>query len=654
MMRKMTLGSKLLIGGICLVLIPLASVAWFSIIQASKVLEDSSRKEVLRIAENLSGDVEQTLANELKAMKMIAARDSVIKLGTDLARNGEKDPNVEAERVIVARELAVAMKEMGINDHEGIIFLNREGVAFADGRDVTFKSLALGDRDYFQGAKNGKVTIGKIVQSKATGKGIVPLGVPVVSEAGEVVGVIASIMKIDSFADRVASTKIGEMGYVFMANEEGVVIAHPQKDLIFKRNIKEMKGVESIVQKMLSRQKGVESYSFQGTDRIAGFAPIELSGWSIAASQARDEILAPAYMLRNTIIIAGIIFLALTIVVTIFFARRISGPIAKVVEGLNEAARHVSSASNQISTAGQQLAEGTSEQAASIEETSSSLEEMSSMTRQNADNAKQANQLMSGTRETVSRATRSMEKLTGSMGEISKASEETSKIIKTIDEIAFQTNLLALNAAVEAARAGEAGAGFAVVADEVRNLAMRAAEAAKNTAALIESTVKKVKEGSDLVNITEREFREVAMSVGKSGDLVGEISAASLEQAQGIEQVNKAVSEMDKVVQQNAANAEETASASEEMNAQADQIKEFVGELQSLVHGSKAGGGAGINESAAKKKSAGNPVRIASAHGKKAGANLLIANEKDASHFKAKKTRPEKVIPFDEGDITDF
>ena len=653
-MKKMTLSSKLLIGGICLVLVPLASVAWFSIIQASKVLEDSSRKEVLRIAESLSDDVEQVLAYELKEIKIIAARASVIKLGTDLARSGDSDPNVEAERASVAKELAAAIKEMGNNNYEGLIFLNREGVISADSRDVASKGMALGERDYFQGAKKGKATIGKIVQSKATGKGIVPLGVPVLSEAGEFVGAIASIMKIDSFADKVASTKLGEMGYVFMVNEDGLVIAHPQKDLIFKRNIKELKGVEDLVQKMLNRQKGVESYSFQGTDRIAGFAPIELSGWSIAASQARDEILAPAHMLRKAILLAGMIFLALTIVVTIFFARRLSRPIVRVVEGLNEAARQVSSGSNQVSGASQQLAEGASEQAASIEETSSSLEEMSSMTKQNADNANLANQLMSGTRETVSRAGLSMEKLTSSMGEISKASEETSKIIKTIDEIAFQTNLLALNAAVEAARAGEAGAGFAVVADEVRNLAMRAAEAAKNTAALIEGTVKKVKEGSDLVNVTEKEFREVAMSVGKSGELVGEISAASLEQAQGIEQVNKAVSEMDKVVQQNAANAEETASASEEMNAQAYQIKEFVDELKSLVDGSKAGGGAGIDETSAKKKSAGNPVRIASKHGKKAGASLLIANEKDPSHFKAKKTRPEKVIPFDEGEMADF
>lgn len=205
------------------------------------------------------------------------------------------------------------------------------------------------------------------------------------------------------------------------------------------------------------------------------------------------------------------------------------------------------------------------------------------MTKQNAENAHQANSLMGEAKQVIDSANRSFGELTGSMSEISKASEETSKIIKTIDEIAFQTNLLALNAAVEAARAGEAGAGFAVVADEVRNLAMRAAEAARNTADLIEGTVKKVKDGSELMARTNQEFQQVAGSAGRVADLVGEISAASSEQAQGIEQINRAVTEMDKVTQQNAANAEESAAASEQLNAQAETMKDMVGGLVAMV-----------------------------------------------------------------------
>jgi methyl-accepting chemotaxis protein len=275
----------------------------------------------------------------------------------------------------------------------------------------------------------------------------------------------------------------------------------------------------------------------------------------------------------------------LAVVLGIVLSISITRPVNRVVQGLTEASDQVASASTQVSGSSQQLAEGASEQAASIEETSSSLEEMASMTKQNAEHANQANSLMAEASKAVGRANESMSQLTESMAQISDASEETSKIIKTIDEIAFQTNLLALNAAVEAARAGEAGAGFAVVADEVRNLAMRAAEAAKNTAGLIEDTVKKIKDGSDIVGKTGAEFSQVSASTTKMGELVGEISAASIEQAQGIEQINKAVSEMDRVVQQNAANAEESASASEEMNAQAEQMKKFVNDLVLIVGG---------------------------------------------------------------------
>ncbi len=317
----------------------------------------------------------------------------------------------------------------------------------------------------------------------------------------------------------------------------------------------------------------------------------------------------------------------------IFLSISISRALTRIIDGLSEGANQVASASGQVSSSSQSMAEGASQQAASIEETSSSMEEMSSMTKKNAENANHADGLMKDANKIVSSANASMGQLTKSMADISKASEETSKIIKTIDEIAFQTNLLALNAAVEAARAGEAGAGFAVVADEVRNLAMRAADAAKNTAALIEGTVKKVSDGSELVSTTNEAFKQVAESSAKVGDIVSEIAEASKEQSSGIEQVNIAITEMDKVVQQNAANAEESASASEEMSAQAEQLKDYVGELVMLVTGKK---NEGSNASHHKIKTVSAKPR------KKAlGKNKMLAHS-------TKEVRPDQVIPFDD------
>jgi methyl-accepting chemotaxis protein len=222
--------------------------------------------------------------------------------------------------------------------------------------------------------------------------------------------------------------------------------------------------------------------------------------------------------------------------------------------------------------------------------------------------------------------------------------EETSKIIKTIDEIAFQTNLLALNAAVEAARAGEAGAGFAVVAEEVRNLAMRSAEAAKGTANLIEGTVKKIKDGSDLVTATNKAFTEVATSASKVGELVSEIAAASNEQAQGIEQVNKAVTEMDKVTQQNAANAEESASASEEMSAQAEQMRGIVGELIAIV------GAHGHNGDVSRLKTCNNLRRA----GRILGTGSPNSFKAPPRNSMEREVSPDQVIPIDDADFEDF
>jgi methyl-accepting chemotaxis protein len=243
-----------------------------------------------------------------------------------------------------------------------------------------------------------------------------------------------------------------------------------------------------------------------------------------------------------------------------------------------------------------------------------------------------------------------MNEMANAIGEITKSSEETGKIIKTIDEIAFQTNLLALNAAVEAARAGEAGAGFAVVADEVRNLAMRAAEAAKNTSDLIENTIKAVKDGNELTTATQEAFQENVEIAAKVGALVEEIAAASTEQAQGIDQVNKAVAEMDKIVQQNAANAEESASASEEMSAQSEHMKGFVENLIALVGGIKV---AEKTTEQVKVEKGRHVANFRNNHLPALESKLQIENQPRTG---AEKKTPEEIIPLgdEEGDFKDF
>ena len=253
--------------------------------------------------------------------------------------------------------------------------------------------------------------------------------------------------------------------------------------------------------------------------------------------------------------------------------------VSNLDEGMQQvsiASEQVASASDQIGTGSQAVAQGASEQASSLEEVSSNLQEMSAMTKQNTSTAKEAKTTSERAREVAAQGSESMNNLSEAISQIKNSSDETAKIVKTIDEIAFQTNLLALNAAVEAARAGEAGKGFAVVAEEVRNLAMRSAEAAKDTASMIQEAVKNADNGVNLNVEVTKILNETTENINKVGEMMAEIAAASEQQSEGIDQINSAVDQMNQVTQQNAANSEESASAAEELSSQAEEMRSLV------------------------------------------------------------------------------
>ncbi|MGA2115366.1 MAG: methyl-accepting chemotaxis protein [Bryobacteraceae bacterium] len=290
---------------------------------------------------------------------------------------------------------------------------------------------------------------------------------------------------------------------------------------------------------------------------------------------------------RSTRATLGTVALALLIVAVgggvLWIVRKANAELRGFAANIAESADHVSHASKQVSASSQSLAQGASEQAASLQETSASTEEIASITRKNADHTRQVASLMQQSEQAGTEVNHTLDRTMEKMQEIDASSNKIARIIKVIDEIAFQTNILALNAAVEAARAGEAGLGFAVVADEVRSLAQRCAQAAKDTAGLIEESIATSHDGNERLNQMAGAVRHMTESSSQVKVLVDEVNVGSQEQAHGMEQIARAVTQMEQVTQRTAASAEEGASAGTELNGYATTLQELVREMREMV-----------------------------------------------------------------------
>jgi methyl-accepting chemotaxis protein/methyl-accepting chemotaxis protein-1 (serine sensor receptor) len=406
------------------------------------------------------------------------------------------------------------------------------------------------------------------------------------------------------------------------------------------------------VQPLSREMKTKEAFALWNAEGAPAFAAVSKSLQDIVDFNRTngETYVAAATDAGNSARLWALIILGFSLVsgglLAFFIVRGINKVLTQAVTELSEGAEQVASASGQVSGSSQSLAQGASEQAASLEETSASSEEMASMTRKNAENSQQAAQHMNVVSQRVVDANHTLDGMLTSMQEIGASSHKISKIIKVIDEIAFQTNILALNAAVEAARAGEAGMGFAVVADEVRNLAQRSAQAAKDTATLIEESILKSTEGSTKLGEVAASIHAITEGADKVKTLVDEVDASSKEQAQGIEQISKAVAQMDEVTQRTAANAEESASASEELNAQSQALMAVVEHLEALVGASSGHSASSRKAVVTKRPSAARPAQNGRQH------PAISAARKPAAALVSARNGVE--FPLDDSEFKEF
>ncbi len=345
--------------------------------------------------------------------------------------------------------------------------------------------------------------------------------------------------------------------------------------------LKEGKRTEAVI-----LSAGQERNSFDLTERILR----DLTDINLKLGEEARKAGPALELWQKSLAFAGsILGILIALALGIFFTRSITRPINRITMDLNEISEQFATASEHIASSSQRLAEGTSEQAAAVQETSSVTEELTSANRQHDKFLQKLKKITDDVEVSRSKTLKTIKEAAIAMEAIKRSSTETSKTVKTIEEIAFQTNLLALNASVEAARAGEAGAGFAVVADEVRNLAIRSAEAANNTSALIERTVQAIAKGGELVETSRAEFEEYSKSANEYVTLISQASNNSQEQDLKFGQININIREINLVDQANAACAEETAAAAEEMSAQSAAMKLYVMELASVIDKKESG-----------------------------------------------------------------
>ena len=601
MFKNLNLGTKLILVGSIVLIIPIAVVGWLSISKSSQGLAEIEDEQLTGVTKTLAQAVQLALTGEMKVVRDLAVGSTTIRAFTAVANSGLQ--TAASDLTDLNKKLETFSKTEGLKDNSQVVVaIDRQGTAIA-ASDSKFIGVSLADRGYFKDAMACKANIGEAALNKVTGLPFVPIAVPVLSADGHVVGVIANILDIGYLCDLIAGAKIGKTGYAFMTNKDGLTIAHPDKANILKLDLKTLEGMEEISKKMMAGQAGVEQYKFKGVAKTAGFAPVGLTGWSICLSLPDAEFLAQATAVRNIVLLVGIISFAAAFLVFFIFARYISSGIKKgvdlathvsqgdltatididqkdeigqladalrtmmerlraIVGDVHSAADNVAAGSEQMSSTAEQMSQGASEQAAAAEEASSSMEQMAANIRQNADNAQQTEKIAVKSAQDAREGGQAVDDTVGAMKIIAEK-------IAIIEEIARQTDLLALNAAIEAARAGEHGKGFAVVAAAVRRLAERSAEAAGEISKLSIDSVQVAEKAGKLLG-------QIVPDIQKTAQLVQEITAASNEQNTGASQINTAIQQLNQVVQQNASAAEEMSSTAEELSSQAMQLQEAI------------------------------------------------------------------------------
>ena len=587
---KLKIRYKFLLPALALIVAGMALLTTVSYFKAKNGLQASINNELNQLVEGLAANLDSWVERNCLDIEVWSEATVFKESLSDPSRSA-------AARQFACQYMADLKKRYTFYDT--LVLTDREGLAVASS-DPESIGVNTKDRDYYQPALQGKTFISKVLLSRRSGHPSFVIATPVIN-MGQVAGVFLGVVDLAAFTDRfVAPVTIGQSGYAYAYNQEGTLLAHPEKDRILSDNLK----THEYGQRMLDQAEGSLDYTMESKRWRVAFRSVPIPGWTIAACVPHQEIFRAVYAQRNlsfgiaaltVLILSAMIWWLVDSVVikpinrVYVFAQAIKqGDLSVSLEGgydefgqliktlddmankikalvaqVQSASDNVASGSEELSSSSEELSQGSTEQASHLEEVSSSMEQMAANINQNADNAVE-------TEKIARQAAQDAEDGGQQVQDTVQAMRDIANKISIIEEIARQTNLLALNAAIEAARAGDAGKGFAVVAAEVRKLAERSGQAAKEIGERSVTSVEVAEKAGQMLD-------KLVPNIRRTAELVQEISAASKEQTAGTHQINQAIGQLDQVVQQNASAAEEVSSTAQELASQAQQLQNIMG-----------------------------------------------------------------------------